>query len=210
MRKIKPIVRLIILTLIYAFFFTLPGQLSKVLNDYSFNFALSQLTLTLLVVSYDYELFAKEMNKFSLNSLLGFLTFISSSIIFATFIFMSLYTPINYNDLLYPISNNNTLLVIMETFSIVLCLHINEAYLYLKFVKNIKHSNRRIRSGIALVTFIAIHLLLVYLTKTVLLNAIIYYLLIGCCLSVIHYLQESEFIYVFAALIVFSTYIFLF
>ncbi|MBR3841323.1 MAG: hypothetical protein IKM20_09325 [Erysipelotrichales bacterium] len=210
MRKLTPWAKALIIALVYSFLFLLPLQLSKVLNDYTFNLAISHLTLSLFIISYDYDLLGKEYRSFSLNTLLGFLLLVATCVIFVVLIILNNYTALTFSDLFVSPNVNNALLQIMELFSIVFCLHLNEAYIFLRFAKLFKAHREFKACAIGSVLYIAFHLLLTYLGGGNLVTSIIYYTLTGTVLAAIHYEHDAIHTYLLGATITILGYIFLF
>ena len=210
MRKLTPWAKTLIIALVYTFLFLLPLQLSKVLNDYTFNLAISHLTLSLFIISYDYDLFEKEYRRFSLNTLLGFLLFVATCVIFVILILLNSYTTLTFADLFVSTNGENTLLLIMELFSIVFCLHLNEAYIYLRFAKLFKAHREFKACTVGVILYVAFHLLLTYLGDGNLVTSSIYYTLTGLMLSSIHYEHDAIHTYLLGSAVTILGYIFLF
>lgn len=210
MRRLTPLAKTILVVLLYAIMFLLPLQLAKVLQDYTFNLAISQLTLSLFIISYDYDLFAKEFKEFSLHTMLGFLFFIATCVVFTIFILLSTFTQIKFSDLFVPLTITNVLLQIMELFSIIVCMHINEAYLYVKLSKLYKEDNGARAIVVALVLYFVIHTLLSYFSGASIISSLIYYALTGILLAGIHHEHESMHIYFIGSSLTILAYMLLF
>ena len=93
----------------YMFFFHLPLALTNLLNDYTFNFALAQLTLTLFIVVSDYEYFTNEFQEFKKINLIQTLACMSTIIIALFLLMLTLFSPFKYIFCFHPYYNRKPL-----------------------------------------------------------------------------------------------------
>lgn len=203
MKKINTHAKALLLIVIYAILFILPSILNQYILDYIFNFALAQLTLSLFLLIYNYDLFAEQIKALSNKMSKSILLFLLSSYVFAFLFLLHLTTSIKFPLLFTKASAVSTLLIIMESISIYFLLHINEFYLYQTIQSSLPESiNSKISILITYVVFVILHIILILpFGAEELATNVVYYLLIGGALSTMRYTKTSYLLFAVSAFI---------
>lgn len=193
----------ILLIVVYSILFLLPLTLNQYILDYTFNFALAQLTLSLFLLMYDFDTFAYQIKYLNVRFTKQLLLFLLGCCVFAVLFLIHFTSNIQFTNLFTKASDVPALLVFMERFAIYFCLHLNEFYIFQTIRSQLSEKwERKVAAPVTFVIFVAFHLLLSFpFGMEEMLSQSIYYVMIGGTLMVMNYFNSSYFLYVLSAFI---------
>ena len=197
MKKLNNQAKDILLLVVYAILFLLPVTLNHYILDYTFNFALAQLTLSMFLLMYDFDTFAYQIYLLKTTLQKQFILFLVCTAVFASLYVLHFTGIMLFSTLFANTTHVGLLLMLMEGFSIYFCLHLNEAYLFEKIRMMLPSWDRLPSVVVTALLFVVFHLALVHPSELARISAhIVYYVAIGSALIILSYFNSSFLIYV--------------
>ena len=188
----------ITLITMYCLLYLLPVVLNQHILDYTFNYALSHLTLSLFLLIANYNALKHHVYNYSTRFTKKALLFLLSCSVVTILFLLHVSNLISLPFLFTKASNVPTLLALMECFSIYFCMHLNEGYIFHAIHTMLPDEwDRNLRAPVSFIIFVAIHLLLVIpFGVNDILSQGIYYAAIGSVLMIFNYFNTSFSLYV--------------
>lgn len=193
----------LILITMYCLLYLLPVVLNQYILDYTFNYALSHLTLSLFLLMANYNALKHHVYNYSTRFTKKALLFLLSCCVVTILFLLHVSNFISLPFLFTKASDVPTLLAFMECFSIYFCMHLNEGYLFHSIHSMLPDTwSRNLKSPISFALFVLIHLLMVVpFGMGDVLSQSIYYASIGGVLMIFNYFNTSFVVFVISIFI---------
>lgn len=198
------------LIIMYCLLYLLPVVLNQHILDYTFNYALSHLTLSLFLLMANYNALKHHVYDYSTRFTKKALLFLLSCSVVTILFLLHVGNFISLPFLFTKASDVPTLLALMECFSIYFCMHLNEGYLFHAIHAMLPDKwDRNLKAPSSFIIFLAVHLLLVIpFGVSDIVSQGIYYVAIGAVLMIFNYFNTSFTLYVvsiFMMLLIFAS-----